>query len=96
MGIYKITLPVVLCKCKIWCIWSVLSHLLEITQFLRLSGFDLSYTFMIFVKLRYQPCKWMRCNNTVCSESYCALMLRYIDLGQACIDACGHHFQQRL
>jgi hypothetical protein len=34
--------------------------------------------------------------NTVRSESRCALRLRYIDLVQTCIDARGHHFQHLL
>jgi hypothetical protein len=34
--------------------------------------------------------------NTVCSESRRALRLWYVDLVQACIDACGHHFQHHL
>jgi hypothetical protein len=34
--------------------------------------------------------------HTVSSESRCALMLRYVDLVQACIDPLGHHFQHLL
>ena len=55
--ISKIMVPVVLWKCETWCIfmWDFnfcFSHLLEVTQFLWLTGFGVSYTFMIFVKLR--------------------------------------------
>jgi hypothetical protein len=35
-------------------------------------------------------------SHTVRSESRCALIVRYVDLIQACIDARGHQFQHLL
>jgi hypothetical protein len=34
--------------------------------------------------------------NRMRLESVFALRIRYVDLVQACIDACGHHFQHLL